>query len=151
MEKQQTIKQLLEEILNFMNANAVVDIEVDAENNHKATIEGENLSFLIGYRGESIDALQTLLNITIFKRFGDDTKVLVDINGYRKQRQDKLEQIARNFIDRVRFLGKEVEMPPMNPFERKTVHTFVSTYDDVVSESTGEGHERRVVLKPKKS
>ena len=58
--------------------------------------------------------------------------------------------MAKSYIDRVRFFQKDVELPPMDPWERRQIHMFVSEYDDVVSESVGEGHERRVTLKPKK-
>ena len=150
MEKVEEIKKLTEEVLKYVGANAVATVSIIDESTYQVTIEGEDLSYLIGYRGEAIDALQTFLNLALYKKFGDAAKVVVEINGYRKQRQEKIEQIARNFIDRVRFLDKDIEMPPMNPFERKTVHTFVATYTDVTSESVGDGHNRRVVLKPKK-
>jgi spoIIIJ-associated protein len=57
--------------------------------------------------------------------------------------------MARNYIDKVRFFQKEVELPRMNPWERREIHILVSEYDDILSESTGEGTNRRVVLKPK--
>ena len=77
-------------------------------------------------------------------------RIAVDINGYRDQRKAKLEEMTRNFIDRVRFFSQEVEMPSMSPMERRIVHVFVSGYDDIVSESVGIGRDRRVVLKPNK-
>ncbi|HSX39847.1 MAG TPA: R3H domain-containing nucleic acid-binding protein [Candidatus Saccharimonadales bacterium] len=150
MEKQKELKNLIEEILKHINAQATVIVEEDPEKISIVTIDGNDLSYLIGYRGESLDGLQTIVNLALYRKFGPETKAVVDINGYRKQRQEKVEQIAKSFIDRVRFLGKEVAMPPMNPFERKTVHTFVGTYDDITSESAGEGPYRHVVLKPKK-
>ena len=104
---------------------------------------------MIGYRGESLDALQTLVGLILFKQTGDWSRVLVDINDYRKGKQDKIEQITKSYIDKVRFFGKEVEMSPMSPTERRQVHVFVSAYDDIISESVGEGSSRRVVLKPK--
>jgi len=57
--------------------------------------------------------------------------------------------MARSYIDKVRFFQKEVEMPRMNPWERRQIHIMVAEYDDIISESTGEGDDRRVVLKPK--
>lgn len=149
MDKKETIKTTLFEILEFININPKVLIEDGVEETVTVTIEGDNLNFLIGYRGESLDALQTILNIMMYKKESNFPRVIVDINGYRKQRQEKIEQITKSFIDRVRFFRKEVEMPPMNPFERRFVHTFVSNYDDISSESIGEKSERRVVLKLK--
>ena len=110
-------------------------------------IQGDDLSFLIGYRGESINALQSLLGLILFNKLGDHVNLVVDINDYRSSRKDKIEEITKNYIDRARFSGQAVEMPFMNPYERRQVHLFVSGYDDIESESTGEGRFRRVVLR----
>jgi spoIIIJ-associated protein len=85
----------------------------------------------------------------INKELNEWKHVLVDINGYRDSRRTKIEDMVRNFIDRVRFHNSNVEMPPMNSFERRWVHMFVSEYPDIASESLGEGKNRRVVLKLK--
>ncbi len=150
MNKSEEIKKLLSDILKHIGANLKIFIEETPENIINVNLEGGDLSYLIGYRGESLDALQTLVSLIMFKKTGEWTTVVVDINGYKKQKQDKIEQITKTYIDKVRFLGKDVEMNPMSPAERRQVHAFVGTYDDITSESTGEGRDRRVVLKPKK-
>jgi len=150
MNKIEEVKKSAEKILGFMNVSPKVTVEEGEEDVINLTIEGEDLNFLIGYRGESLDALQTLIGLMIFKKTEAWTRVVVDINGYRKQKMDKIEQITKTYIDKVRFFGKEVEMNPMTPSERRQVHTFIGEYDDITSESTGEGQNRRVVLKPKK-
>ena len=148
MEKRK--KEKLEEILGFIGVSPSVNIE-DQDSTFKVTIEGDDLSFLIGYRGESLNALQTLLGSMLFNESDEWTHIILDINGYRNSRQDKIEDMTRNFIDRVRFHKSEVEMPTMNSFERRQVHMFVSDYPDILSESAGEGRGRRVVLKLKDS
>lgn len=150
MEKIEAIKNTLENILGFIDVKYSLEVVEKEENCFEASIEGENLSFLIGYRGESLEALQTLTGLIVFKTVNEWVQVHVDINGYRKQKIEKLEEITKNYIDRVRFLGKDIEMPPMSPSERKQVHVFISQYDDVSSESTGEGSQRRIVLKLKR-
>ena len=150
MQKIDKLKSTLDEILSFMSINPAVAIEEADVNSYTIKIEGENLNFLIGYRGESLESLQNLLNLIMYKQLNDWMRVVVDINGYRTQKQEKIEQIAKGFIDRVRFLAKDVEMPPMSPSERRLVHVFLQEYDDVTSESIGIGQNRRVVLKPKK-
>jgi spoIIIJ-associated protein len=150
MTKLEEVKKSAEKILGFINVSPKLTVEEGEEGIVNLTIEGDDLNFLIGYRGESLDALQTLLGLMIFKKMGDWTRVIVDINGYRKQKMDKIEQITKTYIDKVRFFGKDVEMSPMTPSERRQVHTFIADYDDITSESTGEGQNRRVVLKPKK-
>lgn len=122
----------------------------DADDGVLVEITGNELNHLIGYRGDALNALQHFFNSAYYSGAGEYVRILVDINGYRELRKDKLEGMVKNFIDRVRFFSQEVEMPPMNPSERRVVHTFVSDYDDIVSESVGVGRDRRVVLKPKK-
>jgi len=122
----------------------------DAEDGVLVSITGEALNHLIGYRGDTLNALQHFLNAAYYGAAGEYVRILTDINGYRDQRKEKLEDITKGFIDRVRFFSQDVEMPAMNPSERRLVHTFVSEYDDVLSESAGVGRDRHVVLKPKK-
>jgi len=147
--KKDILENLLKGTLDFLGAPSAFAIE-DNEDGVLISISGNELNHLIGCRGDSLNALQHFLNSAYFNNSGEYTRILVDINGYREQRKDKIEKMVKNFIDRVRFFNQEVEMPAMNPSERRVVHTFVSDYDDVVSESVGAGRDRRVVLKPKK-
>ncbi|KKS20664.1 MAG: Single-stranded nucleic acid binding R3H domain protein [candidate division WWE3 bacterium GW2011_GWA1_41_8] len=150
MDKKEIIKVNVDRMMGFMGVSPDISISDSEEDTISVAVEGQNLNFLIGYRGESLDALQTILGLITFKETGEWVHVLVDINGYRKQKQEKIEQITKGYIDKVRFFGKDVEMSPMIAYERRQVHTFISEYDDIISESTGEGPARRVVLKPKK-
>ena len=147
MEKVTVLKSILEDVFGHMGVSPVANID-EYDDCLEVIIEGRNLSYLIGYRGESLNALQHFLAMALNKRLGEWNRVLVDINGYKQQRNERVEDMTRNFIDRVRFFNKEIEMRPMNSSERYWVHTFVSDYDDVISESVGEGRDRRVVLKP---
>lgn len=151
MNKIEQLKQITKDILKHMDVEAdvlVVEETVGEEKVFDVTIEGDDLSFLIGYRGESLDGLQTVLSLILNKQSDVWQRVVVDINGYRKQRQNKIEEITKNYIDRVRFLAKEIEMPVMTAVERRYVHMFVSAYTDIISESAGEGASRHVVLRP---
>jgi spoIIIJ-associated protein len=76
--------------------------------------------------------------------------ITIDINEYRNRKTEKLQDMAKTFIDKVRFFQKDTELPRMSPWERRQIHLLVSEYDDIESESTGEGENRRVVLKLKK-
>jgi spoIIIJ-associated protein len=149
MDKVNRVKEQIENVFGFIDISPHFFIE-DKKDKISVEIEGENLNFLIGYRGESLLALQNFLNVSINKDSKDDSwsRIVVDINGYRQQRESKIEDTVRALIDRVRFFGKEVEMSPMSSSERYFVHEFVSDYDDVISESAGEKSNRHVVLKP---
>lgn len=146
--KKDVLENLLKEALNRLDVLSDYTVGED-DDGVLISINGSELNHLIGYRGDTLNALQHFLNAAYYNKVGDYVRILVDVNGYRDQRREKLEDMAKNFIDRVRFFNQEVEMPAMNPSERRLIHTFVSKYDDVASESVGAGRDRRVVLKPK--
>lgn len=146
--KKDILESLLKRTLSFLDVSSDFLLE-ESEDGVLVSISGNELNHLIGYRGNSLNALQHFLNSAYFNNSGEYVRILVDINGYRDQRKGKIEEMTKKFIDRVRFFSQEVEMPPMNPSERRVVHTFISDYDDVMSESVGIGRDRRVVLKPK--
>lgn len=142
------IEKKLDEILEFMEVSPTVTVEQE-EDRFKIVIKGDDLSFLIGHRGFSLNALQSLLALMVFKEKGEWAYIDVDINDYKEGRKEKLQDMVRNFIDRVRFHKDDVAMPAMNSYERRNVHIFVSDYPDIESESTGEGRDRHVVLRLK--
>jgi spoIIIJ-associated protein len=150
MEKIETLKNTTKEILKFIGVNPEVEITDDKEYVN-INIKGDNLNFLIGYRGQSLDAFQSLVAHITYKKIGEWPTIMLDINGYNEQRIERLHNIAKKFIDRVRFFQNEVELPLMSPWERRQIHTLISDYDDVVSESRGDGKNRRLYLRPKQA
>ncbi|RJR26949.1 KH domain-containing protein [candidate division WWE3 bacterium] len=149
MDKKELVKSILDDLLHHFDIKPQTDISVDGDENIKISIQGDDLSFLIGYRGQSLDALQSILTHIYYKKSNEWPVLLLDINDYNSQRIERLHSIARRSIDKVRFFQSEVILPYMNPWERRQVHTLISEYDDVISESQGEGRNRRVHLKPK--
>jgi spoIIIJ-associated protein len=143
------LKDNLEKIFEFIGIDPDTEIEIKDEDNYAVTISGDDLNFLIGFRGQSLDGLQNILKLMIYRETKTQPILTVDINEYKDRKAEKLQDMARNYIDKVRFFQKEVELPRMNPWERREIHMLVSEYDDILSESTGEGNNRRVVLKPK--
>lgn len=150
MDKTELTKELLSKILAFFGTKPQVDIQAGEEDMIMVNIKGDNLNYLIGYRGQSLDALENILTHMIYKQTNQWPQLLLDINGYNEQRVDRLHNLARRFIDRVRFFQTEVEMPYLNPWERKQIHMYVTDYDDVASESRGDGRSRKMYLMPKK-
>ena len=96
-----------------------------------------------------MDALQHLLSSAIFKDLEDWPSIRLDINQYKKSKLEKLEEMVKGIVDRVRFHQKEIILPPLNSYERRHVHTYISDYIDIESESRGEGKDRRLYIKPK--
>jgi len=150
MNNEELIDSTLKEIFKHIGIEPKVSVSVPEENVYAIDVQGNNLNFLIGYKGESLNALQSILGLIVLKKIGKSVIISLDINNYKDKKLERLLEITKSFIDKVRFFEKEVPMPPMNPWERRQVHMFVSEYNDVASESTGEGPYRKVVLKPKK-
>lgn len=145
-----SIEKHLNNIFGFIDISPKVKIEED-DGAFRIDVQGEELNYLIGYRGESLDALQYILSHAVFKEVEEWTPITLDINDYRKEKMDKLEETVRGYVDRVRFHQKEVRLPPLSPYERRHIHMFIQDYLDVDSESRGEGRERRLFLFPKES
>ncbi len=144
--KEEYIKRQIEHILNALGVSTSFSISEDTDQ-YTVAITGDELNFLIGHKGETLNALQHFLSLALFREFDGWVTVFIDINDYRAKRREKLEEIAKSHIDRVRFFQKPVELPPMNSYERKMVHEFVSGYEDIVTESVGEGVDRHIILK----
>jgi spoIIIJ-associated protein len=149
MNQIELVKETVSKIFEFINLSAPVDIaEKDGE--IKIAVVGDNLNFLIGTHGAGLSSLESYLNLLSFKNYNDKSlRVTVDINDYKVRKTEKIHDMARRAIDKVRFQSEEVHMPPMNPAERRLVHTFVAEYNDVATESIGDEPFRRVVLKKK--
>ncbi len=153
MKTKEIIETSLNKIFEYIGIKPEVSITEEKGDEgavYSVTISGDNLNYLIGFRGQSLEALQILVKQILFRKTGEHLILTIDINEYKDKKTEKLQDLARSFIDKVRFFEKEIELPRMNPWERRQVHIFISEYDDVESESIGEGEDRRIVLKPKK-
>lgn len=118
----------------------------------KIYFEGEDLGYMIGNHGRHLDSIQYILQIMIGRRLGEESsfRVFVDVGGYRKERDSKLEEMALQKADDARLLGEEIELSPMKPSDRRVVHLALAGFKDIETESVGEGRDRRVVIKPVK-
>ncbi len=116
----------------------------------KVSFEGEELGYMIGNRGRHLDSLQFILQIILGRKLGEevDFRVFVDVGGYRKEKDEKLEQMALEKADNARILGEAIELPPMKPSDRRIVHLALLKFKDITSESIGEGMDRRIVITP---
>lgn len=150
MKHEELINDTIKEIMGHIGIKPNYTVTAQEQDTYVVDIQGNNLNYLIGYKGESLNALQSLLNLIAFKKSGQPAIVTVDINNYKGKKTERIIEITKSFIDKVRFFEKEVVLPPMSPWERRHVHLMISEYTDIESVSTGEGLARRVVLKPKK-
>lgn len=118
----------------------------------KVEFAGEDLGYMIGNRGRHLDSIQFMLQVILGRKLPEDTlyKVFVDVGGYRLEKDKQLEEMALQKADDVRILGEEVELPPMKPSDRRIVHIALEKFDDITTESRGEGMDRHIVIMPVK-
>lgn len=111
-------------------------------------VVGGRLDNLVGQRGATLEALQELARLAVFRKTGRPSRLLLDIGGYRASRRKELAAVARNAVEKVKQFGEPVRLEPMTAFERKCVHDVVNAIAGVVSESEGVEPNRRVVVRP---
>jgi spoIIIJ-associated protein len=145
------LQQTIEKLLQLMEVTAAVTLEVDESQIVKVQIDGDNLGALIGYHGETLSALQTVIGLMINRdvMVGDEDryKVVVNIGDYRQRQKESLEALARRSAERVRFNRKPLTLAPMSSYDRRIIHLALERESDITSESIGEGRDRRLIVK----
>ncbi len=127
----------------------IITPDEEEENVYNVEMKGDDMGVLIGKRGQTLDALQYLTNLVINKRLDTYTKVKLDTEDYRRRRKETLENLAKNVAYKVKRTGKEVELEPMNPYERRVIHFALQNDRYVTTHSEGEGPGRHVVVTPR--
>ncbi|HEY4497699.1 MAG TPA: R3H domain-containing nucleic acid-binding protein [Candidatus Paceibacterota bacterium] len=111
-------------------------------------VRTDDSALLIGEGGKNLIALNYLARRLAEKKLGEEIQFILDINDYHKKRIEEVKDLARMHAQRVRYFKKDIEMRPMNSYERRIIHTVLQEYPDIKTESTGLGLDRRVVIKP---
>lgn len=140
---------LLKSIFQTMD----LDVEINISENDKTmfiNLEGNDLGILIGRRGETLDALQYLLNLSVNKNQEIRKKIIIDIEGYRDRREKTLQRLALKLADKARQRGRNVVLEPMSSQERRIIHTALQGRDDIYTFSEGEEPYRKIIISPKK-
>ena len=146
------VSEILENILGFLALEGSFEV-VEGPEEVKVSIEASDPGRLIGFKGETLDALQFLVNLAANKDSNKDNKenfkrVVIDVAGWRENKEADLERRARSWAEEVKESGEEVELDPMPSWQRRIVHMVVSETEGVESESLGEGRERHLVIRP---
>jgi spoIIIJ-associated protein len=150
MNRETKIKKIIEEFFKKMGEKEIlVDFEIDGEK-VSFQINSAAPEILIGKNGQILSDMQYLLARIIGKQLEGRVFVDIDVNDYKKNKISYLEEMAKNIADKVASEGKEKILFPMSSFERRIVHLALQERQDVVSESRGEGEERRVAIGPRK-
>ncbi|CDD48327.1 putative uncharacterized protein [Firmicutes bacterium CAG:534] len=144
-------KDFLKDVFAAMNMVVAVDVKYDEDNkNLDVDLSGDEMGILIGKRGQTLDSIQYLLSLVVNKESEEYIRVKVDTEDYRKRRKETLENLAKNIAYKVKRTKRPVSLEPMNPYERRIIHSALQNDKYVTTHSEGEEPFRRVVVTLKK-
>lgn len=149
--KKFTIEDSIKDFLNQVFDAMGMEVEIlvtkeDDEKNINVELKGKDMGVLIGKRGQTLDSLQYLTNLAVNKQSDSYVKIKLDTEDYRKRRRDTLENLARNIAYKVKRTKRPVSLEPMNPFERRVIHSALQNDRYVTTHSEGEEPYRHVVV-----
>ena len=146
-----TAKIFLNDVFHAMNMTVVINVEYKEEEKElNIDLSGDDMGVLIGKRGQTLDSLQYLVSLVVNKESEDYIRVKVDTENYRKRRQDTLENLAKNIAFKVKRTKRTISLEPMNPYERRIIHSALQNDKFVTTHSEGEEPFRHVVVTMKR-
>jgi spoIIIJ-associated protein len=143
------ITGFLQNVVAAMGMSLTTSIE-ETPDGTRINLEGEDGGVLVRRGGEGLQALQHLVATAFRRQLGDDNRVVVDCNGFRKEKDLELKQMARYMAERARSSGMPQEMGPLNPYERRIVHLAIAEDPGVTSESIGDAFMKTVIISAQK-
>lgn len=150
-EVEEAAKKFLGEVFDAMEMEVIVDAKYDdAEKALDVDMRGEEIGILIGKRGQTLDSLQYLVSLVVNRGQADYIRVKLDTENYRQRRKKTLENLAKNIAYKVKRTKRPVSLEPMNPYERRIIHSALQNDRYVTTHSEGEEPFRRVVVSLKK-
>ena len=147
--KSETVRTLLEGLLKHMGVRASVQVRAGSDP-ITLDVTGRDLGALIGWRGETLRALQSVTNVMVGKHLDEGERVIVDVERYRQRREHTVREIALRAARQVKMTGDAITLDAMQAFERRAIHLALESDPDVTSSSIGEDPDRRVVVGPRK-
>ena len=137
----------LKDVFAAMNMTVVVDVKYNADDNEmNIDLSGDDMGVLIGKRGQTLDSLQYLVSLVVNKGNEDYIRVKVDTENYRERRKSTLENLAKNMAYKVKRTRRPLHLEPMNPYERRIIHSALQNDKFVTTHSEGEEPYRHVVI-----
>ena len=143
------LDKILKELFKITDDDSIEYKIEKGKNQINLTITGDKVSHLIGYKGKTIESFQSLLNAMLQRENEESAKVFVEVNDYKKRKEEKLKNLANKMANNVIKFRKPIRLEPMSAYERLIIHTELAKRDDVETESQGEEPRRRVVIKKK--
>jgi len=149
---QNTARSFLEKVFKAMNIETNIDLVYNEENEMlEINLVGEDMGVLIGKRGQTLDSLQYLVSLVVNKNTENYVKVKLDTENYRARRKETLENLAKNIAYKVKKNRRSVSLEPMNPYERRIIHSALQNDKFVETYSEGEEPYRKVVINYKRT
>lgn len=140
-------REFLDDVFAAMKMTVVIDVKYEeAEGFLDVDLRGDDMGVLIGKRGQTLDSLQYLVSLVVNKESEEYIRVKVDTENYRKRRKETLENLAKNIAYKVKRTKRSVSLEPMNPYERRIIHSALQADKYVSTHSEGEEPYRRVVV-----
>jgi spoIIIJ-associated protein len=143
------VKELAAELLTNLQIEAQVEVAEGEDGLFTVNVETPESGLLIGFHGETLSSFQLILGLMVYKKLGQWVKIVVEVGDYRAKRAEQLTAMAQAYANQAISSGQPVTLPPLPPSERRVIHIALQDRPDVETESTGEGNQRRVVVKPK--
>lgn len=143
------LDKILKELFKITGDDGIEYKIEKGKNQINLKITGDKVSHLIGYKGKTIESFQSLLNAMLQRENEESAKVFVEVNDYKKRKEEKLKNLANKMANNVIKFRKPIRLEPMSAYERLIIHTELAKRDDVETESQGEEPRRRVVIKKK--
>ena len=143
------ITEFVQNVVNAMGVALTARVE-EAPEGTRINLEGEDGGVLVRRGGEGLQALQHLVATAFRKQLGDDNRIIIDCNGFRRDKDAELKQMARFMADKARSTGAPQEMGPLNPYERRIVHMAIAECPGAASESIGDAFMKTVIISTKK-
>ena len=137
----------IEGLLDILDVDGDID-ELVQNGRPMVEVVGGRLTSLVGNRGATLEALQELSRLAIYRQTGEPSRLLLDVGGFRAARRKELVAVAKNAVEKVKKYGEAVRLEPMSAFERKCVHDVINATSGVESESEGVEPSRRIVVRP---
>ena len=143
--------EIVSQLIELMGVDLDLNIihkSDEGETESLLEIVGDDSGLLIGRKGETLKALEFLTNVLVSNKTGVKSRVSIDVEGYEDRRNQSLINLANRVAQRVTKTGRDIELEPMNPRERRVIHMALADHSSVATESSGSGFDRRVVISP---
>jgi len=147
-ENAEKIKDFVQILLNKMEIKGTVLISI-SDDTYNIEIDGPDMGLLIGRNGETLEALQIIVQSFAYRLFTERKRVIVDIEGYKDKRRQKIEELAENIASKVAISKRAMALKPMPASERRYIHLTLQDSIDVITASEGDGWDRHVIIIPK--